>query len=71
MYVIKYDYCCQYLTRICVGAHPFTSPLGWSDAGRHAIHFSSLEEANEAVAFIVNVIDAELEGELFVLRVPS
>lgn len=53
-----------YLSRISVGAVPFVSPFGWVSDPARSIHFSSQEEAQATIDFIVNVLSESYEGEL-------
>ena len=58
----------SYLSRLSIGAVPFISPLGWVKDPARSIHFSSTEEAQATIDFIVNVLDQDLEGDLQILQ---
>lgn len=65
-YVIKReDKPGEMLTGVGIGNRRITDATSWSILARHAIQFEK-EEAEATIEFIANVIDWELEQELYI-----
>ena len=56
-----------FLSRISVGASPFISPIGWTNSIRCCLHFTSKEEAQATIDFMINVLDYGLESDLNII----
>lgn len=58
----------NFLSRICVGASPWISTLGWTESLKCACHFITHEEAQLTIDFLVNVLDAGTESQYKIFR---
>lgn len=57
-----------FLSRISVGASPWISPIGWTNSLKCCLHFTTQEEAQKTIEFMVDVLDWELEDNLDIVR---
>ena len=57
-----------FLSCISLGPSPLISPLNWTDSLTRCLHFSSQEDAQKTIDFIVDVLSWELESSLEVVR---